>query len=465
MEVNEQFKNHYIAIIGGSISGSEAANMLAQNGFKVVVFDMNKLPYGKIEDGLPNWHIKLRDRQIAEINLKLDHQNIQFVPLTKIGDAISFNDLLKNWGFSAIILANGAWQDRPLEIPTIEKFIDKEIVYQNSFISWFNHKHECDYLGRNYFLKNNTIVIGGGLASLDVIKIVMIELVKKQLYLKKGINIDLFTFEKKGITAILEKYNVSLDDLQIEKATLVYRRTAKFMPLKSPKDDTKESKEKAQKVSEKLLKKYVDKYQFKFIPLAIPFSLVEKDNKLSGIVLQNVELKNNKVVPIKNSFLTIKAEMIISSIGSVPEKIEGLNYKRNYLKMRAEADYQVLGFENVFAIGNAVTGRGNIQESKKHGKQMTTVIINKHLKSDSFENWLSNENNQIREKVQKQLNSIIEEISVQKAKPKALTKLITNRINTIYKKIGFTTYKNWVAKNTPIRLEDTLKNKDNCKCS
>ena len=46
----ENHKKHYIAIIGGSISGSEAANLLAQNGFRVVVFEMNSLPYGKIED-------------------------------------------------------------------------------------------------------------------------------------------------------------------------------------------------------------------------------------------------------------------------------------------------------------------------------------------------------------------------------------------------------------------------------
>ena len=118
----EVYKKHYIAVIGGSISGSEAANLLAQNGFKVVVFEMNKLPYGKIEDGLPSWHISLRDRQQKDINRKLDQENIRFVPQVKIGEDISFNDLVENWGFSAIILANGAWKDRALNINGIEKF-------------------------------------------------------------------------------------------------------------------------------------------------------------------------------------------------------------------------------------------------------------------------------------------------------------------------------------------------------
>ena len=49
------------------------------------------------------------------------------------------------------------------------------------------HKHEKNYDGLNFSVKNNTIVVGGGLASLDVVKIVMIEIVKMQLFLKKGI--------------------------------------------------------------------------------------------------------------------------------------------------------------------------------------------------------------------------------------------------------------------------------------
>ena len=262
---NGTFKKHYIAVIGGSISGSEAASLLAKNGFRVVVFEMNKLPYGKIEDGLPNWHFKLRDRQIEEIDKKLNHPNIRFVPNTKIGDDIDFLDLVNNWGFSAIILANGAWVDRKFPVKNMERFRDRELIYQNSLVNWFNHKHERNYLGKNYFIKNNTVVVGGGLASLDVVKIVMIELVKKQLYLKKGIDVDLFTIEKKGIDSVLKDYNIDFEELNIGKAKLVYRRTAREMPLKSPNSDSLESIEAAKKVSEKLLNKYVEKYLFEFI--------------------------------------------------------------------------------------------------------------------------------------------------------------------------------------------------------
>ena len=59
---------HFIAIVGGAVAGAEAANNLAEQGYRVVVFDQMMLPYGKIEDGLPKWHHKLREKEIAKID-------------------------------------------------------------------------------------------------------------------------------------------------------------------------------------------------------------------------------------------------------------------------------------------------------------------------------------------------------------------------------------------------------------
>ena len=229
------------------------------------------------------------------------------------------------------------------------------------------------------------------------------------------------------------------------------------MPLKSPKDETKESVETARLVSEKLLNKYMEKYLFEFVPLSIPSNFIENNGKLTELVFQNVLIENGKVKPIEKSFFNIKTEMLISSIGSIPEKIEGLHYEYSSLKMREKADYHVFGFENVFAIGNAVTGRGNIQESKKHGQQMTEKIMDIHLTEEAFQLWLTHHNNQIKSKVAEQLDSIIKEISDTKIQPESIINEIINKTDYIHKKIGFTSYQNWIIQNMPIRLEEILK--------
>lgn len=451
----ENHKKHYIAVIGGSISGSEAANLLAQSGFRIVVFEMNALPYGKIEDGLPKWHIKLRNRQIQEIDKKLDHENIRYVPLFKIGRDIQFNDLVNNWGFSAVILANGAWHDREFPIPGIDKFRDRGLIYQNDLIYWFNHYHESDYKGKSYEIKDGAIIVGGGLASLDVVKIFMIELVRAKLKEIYDIDEDLFALEKYGIDKVLNDHKIEYDKLNIRGVNLVYRRNAEDMPLKSPRDESKESRDKARLVSAKLLNNYLEKYKFNFKPLRSPIDFIEEDNNLKGLVLQKVTVYNGRIVPLENDTEELRSDQIVSSIGSLPEQIDGLPYEYSALKMRKHVDYHVFGYDNVFAVGNAVTGRGNIQESKQHGQKITRRIIDEHLTDDALESWLNNMNNSIKETVSQNVDSIIEEIRTQDIQPENIIKSIIDKTKAINDKNGYTSYSEWTKRHLPVRLEDS----------
>ena len=453
----ENKKKHYIAVIGGSIAGSEAANILAQSGFRVVVFDMNELPYGKIEDGLPKWHVNLRNKQENEIDRKLNQENIRFVPNTKIGRDITFDDLVNNWGFSAIIIANGAWQDRELQIKGINKYKDNGLVYQNDFIYWFNHCHEKDYQGNKYKIKDGAIVVGGGLASLDVVKIIMIELVLRRLREKFNIEENLFKIEKLGIDKALLQHNLSFNDLDLSGVHLVYRRNAEDMPLKSPKDDSFESRAKAKIVSAKLLNNYLIKYKFNFLPCRIPVGLIEEEESLKGLILQKVNIYNGRIIPIENEVEELRSELVISSIGSLPEQIEGLHYDNSILKMRRLVDYHVYGYDNVFAVGNAVTGRGNIQESKQHGKQITRKLVDNHFTEDALEKWLNTINNNIKESIKKNINTIIDEISSREIQPENVIDSILDRTKAINDKNGYSDYSVWINEHKPERLETLLK--------
>ena len=98
------------------------------------------------------------------------------------------------------------------------------------------------------------------------------------------------------------------------------------------------------------------------------------------------------------------------------------------------------GFSNVFAIGNAVTGRGNIRESKKHGELMTNRIIADHMeKGDIFEEWLVNYNENIKSKVQEQIAEIELEIHSKKIMPDYIIQSILERSKALQEKSGFKT--------------------------
>src|SRR5690242_1263195 len=179
--VSKQAPRHVVAVVGGATAGAEIARILAGRGSQVIVIEQNPRPYGKIEDGLPRWHVKQRRDEYAEIDRRLDHPNIEFLPLTRMGTDISYEDLRTGWGLSAVVLTNGAWRDRPLAVEGADQFVDRGLVYQNPLIYWFNHYPEKDYRGPRYDLPPATIVIGGGLASIDVVKVLQIETTLKAL--------------------------------------------------------------------------------------------------------------------------------------------------------------------------------------------------------------------------------------------------------------------------------------------
>ncbi len=467
-DINDQDcnKRHYIAVIGGSVAGSEAANMLAKKGYRVAVFDQNALPYGKLEEGLPMWHAGLRDRQEAAIDDKLDQPNIRYIPLVQIGKDIPFDELVNDWGFSAIILANGAWDDRKLSLERIHEFEGKNLFYQNPFLYWFNHKHEPDFKGNQIEIKNNAIVLGGGLASIDVIKIIMMELVMKALKEQHKIDIDVFTMEKKGVKAILEEQHLSLKDLGIVPANLVYRRDAEDMPLAQAKGSSPEKIEKARQTSKKLLEKNIEKFQFNFIPRAVLIDEIIENDAFEGLAFRKVELDGRKIIPTDETF-EIRTKLVVSSIGSVPKKIKSLFYEGEQLKMRPETEYHVHGYDHVFAIGNAITGKGNIISSKKHGKEMTAKIIDSHLADmvnidnhDALEEKLDAHNTAIRDLVDKQMDEIEKEILTHELMSEEEIKALLIKTAELNKEHHFSDYRRWIKEHKPVRLEDLLKNKN-----
>ncbi len=441
--------HHFIAIFGGAVAGAEAAWQLSQLGFRIVVFDQGLLPYGKIEDGLPKWHAKLRDKEERNIDQKLNQPNIMFVPGIKLGRDIEFADVLQ-WGFSAVILATGAWKDRPLPVDGIEDYEGKNLIYQNHLLKWFNHYHEPGYDGPQFEMKDGTIVIGGGLASLDVVKIVMIETVQKALK-SHGIEVDLFTLEH-GISKVLESHGIALSDLRLKGCTLFYRRRARDMPLTPMATDTPEKLQKAQMIRQKILENFQKKYLFNFVPCCVPVDKLTENGQLTGIRFQKTKVVDGKLNYL-NEYFNVNATQVISSIGSIPEKIEGIPSEGAVFKIKDPKSCQIEGFDNVFAIGNAVTGKGNINESIKHSREVSGEIIENILdwQQEDYENW----HRSTAVKVKKDISEIIRAVEHSKFLSDDVIDSIINKTKMLQKKSGYLgDYDVWIKSHLPVRLEN-----------
>lgn len=365
--------------MGGATAGAEAAAMLAEQGVASVVFEQNARPYGKIEDGLPRWHVKLRRKEYETINDKLAKPGVYYVPLTKIGRDVDFRELVSDWGFSAVLLAHGAWRDRPLPLDGADAYVDKGLVYQNNFIYWFNHFTERGYAGPQYEVADNTLVVGGGLASIDVVKVLQIETVRAALA-ERGIDEDTLKLEAEGVPAVLDEHGFTWQQLGLRGATLCYRRRIEDMPLAEMPEGADEARiQKFEATRRRILDKAMQKYLFNVLPLRMPVGLLTKGDRLVGLKLQRTRVENGQAKPVEGAVEDFHTPMVISSIGSVPEPMGGVEHD-GMLYRYVDTDLGRLGgYDTVFSTGNVVTGKGNIIASRRHSVRVTSHVIENFL--------------------------------------------------------------------------------------
>jgi NADPH-dependent glutamate synthase beta subunit-like oxidoreductase len=367
-----------VAIIGGAVAGSEAAAACAARGAIPVVFEQGERPYGKIEDGLPRWHEKLRDREYAKIDANLGNEGIIFVPKTEIGADLSWSELYSASGLSAVVLANGAWRDRSLPVEGANDFEGRGLVYQNELVYWFNHYEDEGYDGPVFEIPDGTIVVGGGLASIDVVKIINLELYARALR-ERGIEVDLTEMELKGIPRTLAAHGLGAEDLGIEGATLYYRRRKEDMPLASADDPSPEKLAKLQAARVKIMDRVVSKYLVRFEPLCRPVDTLSEGDRLTGIRFQKTEVVDGRVRGLEGTEFDVHAPLVISSIGSIPKPIEGVPTRGELYHYDSWDTGEVHGLPGVFGLGNVLTGKGNIRDSRANAIEIIAKVVAAYL--------------------------------------------------------------------------------------
>lgn len=440
--MKDETAGHYVAVIGGATAGAEVASRLADRGASVFVFEQNGRPYGKIEDGLPRWHEALRKKEYNTIDEKLSKPGVCFVPNTRIGRDIGFPALVNDWGFSAVVLANGAWRDRPLPIEGADAFIGKGLVYQNPFVIGFNHAERGDLPDASYPVEDGAIIVGGGLASIDVAKIHTLELTIKALA-ERGIETDILELEVKGIPKTLAKYDLVWSDLGLSGATIYYRRRVEDMPLMSAPEGADEARvQKVEAVRRRMLEKAMEKYRFEVEPLCAPEGLLVENDRLVGLLFRRTKIENGRVV-LQDQTFEARGPVVISSIGSIPEPIAGIDMKGELFDFKDWDVGRLAGYPTVFSVGNVVTGKGNIVASRKHATEVSKAAIEAYLgigDGDSAEVFEARNGKDAAAATADQIGKSLVAAEPPSAKQ---AKALLERISERQREVGFDDYKSW----------------------
>ncbi|MBL4844885.1 MAG: hypothetical protein JKY65_05100 [Planctomycetes bacterium] len=439
---------HAVAVVGGACAGSVVAAHLAERGCRVVVFEQNVRPYGKIEDGLPRWHNKQREMEYRKIDERLDRAGIEFVPKVRFGEEIGLEGLLDDWGFNALVLANGAWKDRDLAVPGAIESLGKGLIYQNEFVYWFNHFHEEGYDGPQFEIVDEALCVGGGLASIDVIKIIQLELYGRALR-ARGIDVDVYDLEHKGIPKVCAAHGI--DDPQslgVRGATLVYRRRVEDMPLASAGPDASEKiKARLPTTRRKILEKAQSKFLFRVMTQRVTKSVLLEDGRLAGLELLETKLSDGRVRPVEGSEHELRSPLVISSIGSIPEPLQGVQMKGAYYEFKDWDTGEYAPRSGVFGAGNVVTGQGNIKASMEHGKFVAGHLAEIYL--GLREGDLSEGTARGEAKATATGEAVSEHLASVPQRTPAELDTISQRVRELQRARGYSVYADWIAANTP----------------
>ncbi len=154
----------HIAIIGSGPAGyytAEAAQKTFGEDVRVDVFDKLPVPYGLIRTGVAPDHqsIKGVSRRYEKTALS---DNVRFVGNVSVGEDLTVPELADL--YDAVVLATGAPQDRPLDLPGAGL---GNVFGSAAFVGWYNGHPQFADLDLDLSGKT-AVVIGMGNVALDV---------------------------------------------------------------------------------------------------------------------------------------------------------------------------------------------------------------------------------------------------------------------------------------------------------
>ncbi|MCH1950530.1 putative selenate reductase subunit YgfK [Enterocloster sp. OA13] len=301
------------AVVGGGPAGLAAAYFLARGGVKVTVFEKEAKMGGVVRNVIPGFRIS--DEAIDNDVKIVAAMGVEMVNGKEI---TSIDELKKEYDY--VVLAVGASDKGTLKLEA------GDTMNALDFLAQFKATDGKLDLGKN------VVVIGGGNTAMD--------------------------------TARAAKRNAG-----VEKVSLVYRRTRRFMPADE----------------EELVMAMEDGVEF--AELLAPVKLEDKTLYCRKMVLGDYDASGRRGVVETDEVVTVPADTVIAAVG---EKVPGAFYEECGIALDSRRRPQVnqdtleTSVKGVYVAGDGLYGPATVVDGIRDGKMAAEAIVGKVLAEDLF---------------------------------------------------------------------------------
>ena len=182
--------------------------------------------------------------------------------------------------------------------------------------------------------------------------------------------------------------------------------------------------------------------------------LVVEGGRLAGLKLTETKVEGRKADPIPGSEYELRAPLVVSSIGSVPETIPGVAMKGEYYTFTDDDLPRYAGSDRVFGVGNVVTGQGNIRVSLDHSQKVTHQLIENYMGVGEGGGDFSGLYASAETRAAARAKAVQEGVKTLPALSPSQVAALDERIRSLQQRAGYTSdYNSWIAKVTPSDLE------------
>ena len=358
----------HIAIIGSGPAGyytAEAAQKAFGGDVLIDIIDRLPVPYGLIRFGVAPDHqsIKAVSRRYEKTALS---DNVRFAGNVTVGEDISIEELCDL--YDAVVLATGAPNDRPLDIPGSDL---PGVIGSAAFVGWYNGHPEFTELDPPLEGKH-AVVVGNGNVALDVARILSktesefagSDIVAHALDTLKTANTERITLlGRRG------PHQIAMTPKELGELGRLERAVPKVDLADFPEQEDDALLEPGMRKSVTHLRDFAAMAQDK--PVTIDFDFfaspvaIDGDGKVERVTVERTELDKELRSRGTGETYTLDCSMVVTCIGYRTPPIEGVPYEHGRGRF-ANEDGRIL--PGLYCVGWARRGpTGTIGTNKPEG--------------------------------------------------------------------------------------------------